>query len=350
MRGQADERTRRKKRKQSGRSLVLLLVLLGAAMSAVLLGWRYYLRQIQQDGIAGYASDQTYDRHYVMIADDSSSLLWQDIYQNAKRAAVECGAYLELLNDWESVEYELTDYMNIAVASKVDGIIVKPDGTVKMRQAINAAEAAGIPVITVLEDDSASDRTSFVGVNSYQLGTVYGTQILSCVDADTRQITVLLNRSDAGKDLVYKQLRATVQEGLARGQTIGINSLTNTPGSFFGAEELLRNLLQDEAQRPDILVCINETDSECAYYAMVDYNQVGSVKLIGYYQTERMLAAVQKGIVPIVITLDTAQLGTCSIEALEEYYSMGYVSSYFSVDLDIITQENVQQFLETETS
>ena len=238
--------------------------------------------------------------------------------------------------------------MNIAIAAKVDGIILKPDGTGKLRRAIDRAEEAGIPVITVLEDDSASSRKSFVGVNSYQLGTIYGKQVLECIDEDMEKVTVLLNRADAGKDLVYKQLRATVQEGLKDGQKVEVGSLTFTPGSPFGSEELIRDLLQNESGRPDILVCMSETESECAYYAMVDYNQVGSVKLIGYYQSASMLSAVQKGVIPRVVTIDTQQAGAYSIEALEEYYSMGYVSSYFSVDLDIITKENVGTYQEAE--
>lgn len=46
----------------------------------------------------------------------------------------------------------------------------------------------------------------------------------------------------------------------------------------------------------------------------------------------------------MVITLDTQQVGRSSIEALEEYHSMGYASNYFSVDLAIITQENAEEF------
>ena len=143
-------------------------------------------------------------------------------------------------------------------------------------------------------------------------------------------------------------MRATVQEGLKEGQKVEIGSLTFTPGTPFGSEELIRDLLQNENGRPDILVCMSETESECAYYAMVDYNQVGSVKLIGYYQSASMLSAVQKGVIPMVVTIDTQQVGAYSIEALEEYYSMGYVSSYFSVDLDIITKENVGTYQEAE--
>ena len=39
-------------------------------------------------------------------------------------------------------------------------------------------------------------------------------------------------------------------------------------------------------------------------------------------------------------------MGEYSIEALEEYRETGYVSDYFGVDTDLITIENVRDYLE----
>lgn len=324
----------------------ILLTCMIALIAATLFGWGAYLRVLEKGEWDDARGANQYSRHYVMITDDSSSSLWQSIYRSAAEAAKRQDACLELLGGWSGGNYSLTDYVNIAVASKADGIIVKPDGTARLREAVNEAEKSGIPVITVLEDESDSRRKSFVGLNSYQTGKTYGDQILNCIHDDTKKVTVLLRRGDAGKDIVFKQLKATVQEGLAPDRELAVESYTITEGGSFDAEEAIRGLFHDENTRPDILVCMNETDSKCAYYAMVDYNQVGSVQLIGYYQSDMMVSAVQKGIIPMVITLDAQQVGECCIEALEEYYQMGHVSSYFSVDLNIITAQNAADYLQ----
>ncbi len=324
----------------------ILCIILIALIAATLLSWRFYLRTLETGEWEDARSAARYSRHYAMIADDSESSLWQSIYRSALEAANRQDACLELLGGWSGDSYTLTDYVNIAVASKVDGIIVKPDGTVRLRQAIDEAEQSGIPVITVLEDESDSRRTSFVGLNSYQTGITYGNQILNCIRDDTEKVLVLLRRGDTGKDLVFKQLKATVQEGLEPGEELSVESYTVTAGGSFDAEKAIRELFHDEDTRPDVLVCMNETDSKCAYYAMVDYNQVGSVQLIGYYQSDMMVSAVQKGIIPMVVTLDAQQVGECCIEALDEYYEMGHVSSYFSVDLNIITEQNAADYLQ----
>lgn len=324
-------------------SVHIALALLLAVILLTLAGWWVYFRVIENGQYDDWKSDREYARHYVMITDDTSSNLWQNIYESAKAEGEKQDAWVEMLGDWFADEYSAVDYMDIAVAAKVDGIIVKPDGTRLMRDAIDAAEEAGIPVITVLEDDTKSARKSFVGVNSYQLGTTYGHQVQKCMDADTSSVLVLLNGGDAGKELVFKQLKSTVQESLEEGQQVSIQAMTVDSRNTFDTEEVIQDIFAEE-KRPDILVCMNETDSERAYQAMIDHNCVGEVQIIGYYQSGTMLQAVQKGTVPMAITLDAEQMGQSCVEALEEYYEMGRVSSYFSVDLDIVTQGNVGNF------
>lgn len=324
----------------------LALALLIAVVTLTLFGWRSYIRTIEKNEWGELRSKTTYTHHYALIPDDPDSALWRDISESAGHAGDEAGAYVEIFGQWAVGDYTPLEYLEIARAAKVDGIIIRPDGTAKMRDAINAAEAEGIPVVTVLDDDTSSSRKSFVGINSYQMGTTYGNEILDCIDEETRKITVLLNQAESGKDLIFKELKSTVQNALSQKEQdqIAIEPLTIKAANNFDAEEVIRDLINVEATRPDILVCMNETASVCAYHAMVDFNLVGSIDIIGYYQSDTVLNAIEKGIVPMAVTIDTKQIGARVVDALEEYYDMGYTSNYFSVDLNLITKENVQQF------
>lgn len=333
-------------------------IYIGAFVMVVLLmiltvfGWRYYIREMEGNEWKQLTAGDVYERHYVLIPDDADSGLWQEIYDSAKETAEQNEAYVELFADWAARDYSPLEYMEIAIAAQVDGIIMKPDGTRKMSEVINQAESAGIPVITVLDDDIASGRKSFVGINSYQLGTTYGRQILECVNENTEKITVLLNQNESGKERIFKELKETVENGLTEEQKerISIEPLTISYISTFYTEDRIREVISSEESRPDILVCTSEIDSVCAYHAMIDYNLVGDFHMIGYYQSDTMLDAIEKGTVPMAITMNAQQIGTSSIEALEEYYSMGHVSDYHTVDLSIITKANVQQFREEDKS
>ena len=45
---------------------------------------------------------------------------------------------------------------------------------------------------------------------------------------------------------------------------------------------------------PDVLVCMYEVVTECVYQALIDYNQVGNVKVIGFYYSDVILDAIDK--------------------------------------------------------
>ena len=332
------------------RTVYLALAGLVLVVLLTIIGWSAYIRTMRGNEWEELGSQKEYRSHYVIIPDDYTSSLWQDIYRSAGAAAAEYDAYIELLGDWEAGDYTPLSYMDIAVAAKVDGIIIRPDGTAAMRDAIAEADAAGIPVVTVIDDDTASSRKSFVGFNNYQLGAAYGQQILSCVDEETSKITVLFKSGNSGNELIFRNLKAVIENGLSEEQKrqVEIQSLTIRAQSTFDAEEVIRDLIHEEDTRPDILVCMNETDSESAYNAMVDYNQVGDIDIIGYYQSETILDAIEKGTVPMALTLDAEQMGQYCVEALEEYRTMGYTSNYMSVDLNVITQQNVEAYRDTE--
>lgn len=51
------------------------------------------------------------------------------------------------------------------------------DGSKEEQHLITEALKDGIPVVTVMTDDTATSRISFVGLNSYQMGSAYTEQI-----------------------------------------------------------------------------------------------------------------------------------------------------------------------------
>ncbi len=73
--------------------------------------------------------------------------------------------------------YSQADCLKIGIASKVDGIILEADGSKEEQHLITEALKDGIPVVTVMTDDTATSRISFVGLNSYQMGSAYTEQI-----------------------------------------------------------------------------------------------------------------------------------------------------------------------------
>jgi ribose transport system substrate-binding protein len=313
--------------------------------------WIYFQKSLEQIDQEEYGKNAVYKNHYVLIADEANSVLWDSIYESAREEAAASDAYLELLSIDDNEGYDLADCVRIAIASQVDGIILRPDGSEEVRELMNEAVTDGIPVVTILEDDSDSQRISFVGLNSYQMGDAYAEQALRFLNEDTTDIMVLvdsLSKSSA-RNLIYSQIVKSVDQKKADGQTVQVSAYTIENEADFESEEAIRDLFVNSETLPDIIICMDEIMTECVYQALIDYNKVGDINIIGYYYSDMVLDAVSKGTIPATIALDTEEIGTYSISALEEYRKLGHASDYYSVGLHVITQDNITQFSQTET-
>ncbi len=330
--------------KRSTTTIFFILALCTLMLSGI---WIYFQKKLEQVDLADSVHSTVYDRHYVLIADDGNSLLWDSIYESAEKEAAASNAYLELIRPDDNPEYTLADCLRIAIASKVDGIILRPDGSEEIRGLIDLAADQNIPVVTVLEDDSASSRISFVGLNSYQMGAAYTEQAQKLLNPDFTEIMALIdsNASDAGTNLVYTYMTRLLEQKRKSGQLINITAYSVDSSSDFDAEEVIRDIFVNSTNLPDILICMDEIITECAYQALIDYNQVGNVDIIGFYYSDTILEAVRRGTISATIALDTEEIGRYSVNALGEYLSLGHTSSYYSVGLNIIIPDNATDFL-----
>ena len=72
-------------------------------------------------------------------------------------------------------------------------------------------------------------------------------------------------------------------------------SYTHLLTGTFETEEAVTDIFQQRDKVPDILVCMDEKTTECARQAVLDFNLAGKVTIIGYYSSEDILTAVEKG-------------------------------------------------------
>ena len=100
-----------------------------------------------------------------------------------------------------------------------------------------------------------------------------------------------------------------------------------------------------EQEIPDIIICLNELNTTCVYQAVVDYNRVGEVSILGYYDSDTIINAIDRNVIYATVSIDTRQMGEFCIDALREYYELGYTSQYFTADITLIDKNNVDQYL-----
>ena len=310
----------------------------------------YMTGEAYYEGLTGKSSQQeengeVYRYKYDMIVDSPESSFWQAVYNCAQEWAQKNNAILELRGSGKENDYNKLDYMNMSIASNSDGIILQYSGEQGLESKINEAVQKGIPVVTVMSDAVHSMRQSFVGVSDYQLGSAYGEKVAEYVTKDTKSILILLKRNidDMNQSQIYTQISNAAQAKAGSAADIKITGKNLLSTGTFETEEAVTDIFQQKDKVPDILVCMDEETTECARQAVLDFNLAGKVTIIGYYSSEDILTAVEKGVISVTCDVDTDQLGRYSIEALTEYQKDGRTNSYYNVDINFLDKDAVRE-------
>lgn len=319
----------------------MLLVLISIVFAVLV--FLFYMKNTKEIN-----EENSYGKYYTMIVEDKKSAFWQSVYKGAYKQGQKEGAYVELLGENLSQDYSRAELMEIAISSEVDGILVEADESQEMADLIDRAVEAEIPVITLYSDCTRSSRLSFVGAGSYNLGIEYGRQVLEIInpfEKSNAMILVSANAQDTGQNILCSGIQETIEKEKNRIAEVEISYLTVDDTNMFSTEESIRDILMEE-ELPDIIICLNELNTTCAYQAVVDHNKVGQVDIVGYYNLDSTINAIDRGVIYSTLVIDTAQLGSYGINALTVYDRMGKISEYFTTDISIINKGNVYQSLE----
>ncbi len=322
---------------------VALVSSLAVGCLIILIGMSFYKNRIAGITSADTVNYHKYQYHYAMISEETDAPFWEDIYQGALKKGEELDIYVEKIGNKLQASYHIDDLMKIAIASKVDGIIIEPNGTEEIVDLINKAEEAGIPVITVLKDAPESNRTSFIGINSYNQGLTYGKQVLEAVREGRKKVTVLQSsqNKDASQSAIYSNISEAVADMGVELETAYVNTQ-----STFSSEEDIRDIIMS-IDPPEVLVCLPAIDTVTAYQTLVDYNKLNDITIIGFYDSELILRAIEMNNIHSTMTIDAKQMGAYCVEALAEFRQTGQVSDYFSVDISVINERNVEEYMKS---
>ncbi|MBR1866213.1 MAG: substrate-binding domain-containing protein [Lachnospiraceae bacterium] len=287
----------------------------------------------------------TYTRHYMFVSRTGNTYVSDRIFEKAREYGQIHGVYVEQLENFLDANYEDADYLKMAMSMQVDGIILEGSEEDEVRHCINQASELGIPVVTIRSDCPGSRRRSFIELGDYDLGREYGRLIIDI--AHTREPKVVLLTE---KNADISRIQTGIEETLKNeGNHLQVQFETKVVNPVTGSRRSnrIRAILTGE-DRPDILICMNESDTQRVYQSVIDYDLEDEVQIIGTCISEFLLRAVQEGTVAALIDVDTAQVGTYCIDALNYYIENRSVNDHIIVDDVVITKENVERYLNDE--
>lgn len=295
------------------------------------------------------ADDIAYQYHIAMICSNPDNSFFQSVYTGAQEEGKEKGCYVENFGMNLNQEYSVEELTAMAVAAKVDGILVEAGGGDRMKDVIDDAAAKGIPVITLLSDAPKSSRISFAGGNNYAIGEIYGEQVLSEVKkfSGKKKVSVKVLGNSGNEDSAQNLIISGIRDTMKDARMIELSEASVLDNGKFESEETVRDLIL-KGEQPDILVCLSETDTISAYQCVVDYNMVGKISIIGYYSSAEILEQIKKGIISSTVSINAEEMGRLAMDGMHEYLTEEYVNGYLSVGAELITNANVQEHIKEE--
>ncbi len=309
------------------------------------------MRDIEQEEVIGY------DKHYAFIAEDSESDFWQEVFNAANDQATEYNVYLEDLGAGLGKDFSAEELLRIAVNSKMDGIVYSGGANDDVTRLINKAADEGIGVVVLQNDVEASKRQCYVGLNYYELGQMYALQVEKLIGEDeaadtTIDILVDGDMAEGASNLIVMAIEDYLREKSDEEEAKPLPEILVTridAEDIFSAEESIRNIFLEKDNLPNIMLCVNSVYTRCAYQAVVDYNLVGQIQIIGFFANDTILDAVDKQVIFSTISIDTDEMGKSCIQALYEYNNMGYTNSYLPVEIEVVDQAKAHKALEEKT-
>lgn len=281
--------------------------------------------------------------HFYFIGQNSVDPFWKEIRHGIEDAARDYNVVVEFNSPRFNNPEEELKYLDIAVTSKVDGIIthVSNSGNDVIRL-INEAYYNGIPVITIENDSQSSNRHAFVGTNSFLLGKE-AANLMAKGRNDDVNIAIIVS-SDFELDRSSQNLRINgFLSGIKEYSGMKVVEVHTSKMGTLSAEEITQSII-NSSKNVNVILTINTVDTLGAAQVIIDHNKVGDIVLVGYGDVEGILRYIDMGIIYGTVMSDPYKMGQESLKALLDVKEKNNVSTFIDTDVKIITKENLHEY------
>ena len=231
------------------------------------------------------------------------------------------------------------DSIYMAVESNVDGIaILQTSGNIS--EAVAYAVEKEIPVVTMVYDEPESTLDKFIGIDD----VAYGECLLEAIQ------TAFLDEKDIQNvGLIYNgeinsKRAAAVESALCQNYNLQIADRASS--NIFDTSDQVKELVIN-CEDLQVICCTDDNTTQGAAQAVIDWNMVSRLHIVGTGNSENVLSMVEKGIISATVAIDYQNIGRKTLEAL--YYSYNGTTSYLEDtenNLRVVTKETVRMYIE----
>ncbi|HUA92310.1 MAG TPA: substrate-binding domain-containing protein [Terracidiphilus sp.] len=243
---------------------------------------------------------------YYLVASNLALPYWQTAVAGFKHAATQYGVTARVAGpDGHDPQAELAALQS-AVAAKPAGILISVADASVLQPEINAAIAAGIPVVTMDSDASGSRRLFFIGTNNLEAGRLGGQRVIAKLGGKGNVVFFTLG-GQANTDERLKGFKDvfSTRPGI---NIVEVVDIKGDPRVAFDRTQQF--MAQTGPKKIDAFICLDSASGKMV---------ADAVKRTG--ATDRLLMAWDAS----QDTLDGIKAGTIDSTIVQKPYSMAYV-------------------------
>ena len=298
------------------------------------------------------------DEYYVLVSANLQVPYWQTAGAGFAKAADQLKVRASFTGPQNYDPKAERDALDQAVQKKATGILLAVTDTAVLKDSVDKAVAAGIPVITIDSDAPASKRLFFIGTNNYQAGLAGGQRLAK--ELNGKGDIVVFTMPDQVN--MQERLRG-YRDALGKSGSIKITRVVDIQGDPRIAFDTTTQIIGKEKDKVDAFVCLEAQSGKEVAGVLDSYHVTGKVVMAMDTDAET-LEWIQKGGIAATIAQKPYTMAFVGLQMLDNLYhhkpasldadwskdSFAPVPAFVDTGSDVIDKSNVSAFLQAKKS
>ncbi len=206
------------------------------------------------------------------------------------------------------------DALDQAVQKKATGILLSVADAAQLKDGIDKAVQAGIPVITIDSDAPSSKRLFFIGTNNYQAGFTGGQRLAQEMKGKGNVVVFTMPDQPNLQD----RLRG-YKDALAKTPDIKITRVVDIQGDPRIAFDTTTQIVGKERDKVDAFICLEAQSGKEVAGVLNSYNVPGKV-VIAMDTDQETLDWIKKGTIAATIAQKPYTMAFVGLQMLDNLY------------------------------
>lgn len=253
--------------------------------------------------------------HYYLVASNTKLPYWKSAAAGLDKAAALYGVHADLRGPTDyDAQAQVQEFRKV-VALKPDGILVSVADATLMQPEIDAAIAAGIPVITVDSDSPNSRRLYFIGTNNLQAGRLGGEALIHKLGGKGNVVFYTM----PGQPNLDERLKG-YEDALSKEPGINLAAVVDIRGEGTVAFDKTESYIaQTGKDKIDAFVCL-EASAGKEVGEVLRRNNVKDRVVIAMDADKDTLDLVKSGIIAATVVQKPFTMAYVGVKALDELH------------------------------